>query len=178
MSVPKSATRFAGEGRSQAFAAPAEADLATPAPAAFTTSDTLLDPGAADFAASVGWLPPVAAASPPRPLRPSLGQPDDRPALLRSFLTILVHHYRHNSSNIPPIRKHRQVTNHARYKKVFAGHTGDRNVLRPPTPGNLQHPRQRLPELGRRHPSPGGRACPHQLHSKTIGDPQSSHHST
>jgi hypothetical protein len=29
---------------------------------------------------------------PPRPLRPSLGQPDDRPALLRSFLTILIHH--------------------------------------------------------------------------------------
>jgi hypothetical protein len=25
-------------------------------------SDTLLEPGAASFAASVGWLPPVAAA--------------------------------------------------------------------------------------------------------------------
>jgi hypothetical protein len=60
--VPKSATRFAGEGKSRAFAAPAEADLATPAPAAFMTSGTLLDPGAADFVASVGWLPPEAAA--------------------------------------------------------------------------------------------------------------------
>ena len=116
--------------------------------------------------------------SPPRPLWPSLGQPDDRPTLLRSFLTILVHHCRHNSSNIPSIRKHSQVTNHARCKKVFAGRAGDRNVLRPPTPGNLQHPRRRLPELGRRHPSPGGRACPHQLHSKTIGDPKSSLRST
>jgi hypothetical protein len=115
---------------------------------------------------------------PPRLLRPSLGQPDDRPALLRSFVTILIHHCLHNSSNIPSIRKHSQVTNHARCKKVFAGRAGDRNVLRPPTPGNLQHPRRRLPELGRRHPSPRGRACPHQLHSKTIGDPQPSRSST
>jgi hypothetical protein len=43
---------------------------------------------------------------PPRPLRPSFGEPDDRPALLRNFLTILVHHCRHNSSNIPSVRKH------------------------------------------------------------------------
>ena len=54
MSVAKSATRFAGEGKSRAFAAPAEADLATPAPAAFVTFGTLLDPGVAGFAASVG----------------------------------------------------------------------------------------------------------------------------
>ena len=36
--------------------------MVPPAPTAFTTSGTLLDPGAADFAASVGWLPPGAAA--------------------------------------------------------------------------------------------------------------------
>ena len=53
ISVAKSATRLAGEGNSRAFAAPAEADLVPPAPAAFATSGTLLDPGAADFAASV-----------------------------------------------------------------------------------------------------------------------------
>jgi hypothetical protein len=111
--------------------------------------------------------------SPPRPLRPSFGEPDDRPTLLRSFLAILVHHCRHNSSNISPVRKHSQVTSHARRKKVFAGRVGDRNVLGPSTPSNLQHPRRRLPELGRRHPSPGGRACSHQLHSKAIGDPSS-----
>jgi hypothetical protein len=64
--VPKSATRLPGEGNSQAFKAPAGADLVPPALAAFTLSCTLLDPGAADFAASVGWLPPgtVAFAAP------------------------------------------------------------------------------------------------------------------
>jgi hypothetical protein len=36
--------------------------LVPPALAAFTASGTLLDLGAADFAASVGWLPPGAAA--------------------------------------------------------------------------------------------------------------------
>jgi hypothetical protein len=56
------ATRLPGEGNSRAFAAPAEADLVPPEPVAFTPSDTLLDPGAADFAASVGWLPPGAVA--------------------------------------------------------------------------------------------------------------------
>jgi hypothetical protein len=116
--------------------------------------------------------------TPPRSLRPSLREPDDCPALLRSILAILVHHCRHNSSNIPSVRKHSQVMSHARCKKVFASRAGDRNILRPSTPGNLQHPRRRLPELGRRHPSPRGRACPHQLHSKTIGDPQFSHRST
>jgi hypothetical protein len=54
MLPPKSGTRFPGEGNSRTFAAPAEADLVSPAPAAFTPSDTLLDPGAAAFAASVG----------------------------------------------------------------------------------------------------------------------------
>jgi hypothetical protein len=86
--------------------------------------------------------------SPPLPLRPGLMKPDDRLALLRSSLTILVHHCRHNNSSIPPVRKHFSITNHARCKKVFAGRAGDRNILRPPTPGNPQHPRRRLPELG------------------------------
>jgi hypothetical protein len=57
-----------------------------------------------------------------RPLRLAHGvdHPDDRPALLRSILTVLVHHCRHNSSNIPSVRKHSQVTSHARRKEVFA----------------------------------------------------------
>jgi hypothetical protein len=61
---------------------------------------------------------------------------------------------------------------HTIRKYVFAGRAGDRNVPWPSTPSNLQHWRQRLPELGRRHPSPEGRTSPHQLHSKTIRDPQ------
>jgi hypothetical protein len=36
--------------------------LVPPATTAFVLSDTLLEPGAAGFAASVGWLPPAAAA--------------------------------------------------------------------------------------------------------------------
>jgi hypothetical protein len=60
--VPKSATRFPGEGNSRVFAAPAEADLVPPAPVAFALSGTLPDLGAADFAASVGGLPPGAVA--------------------------------------------------------------------------------------------------------------------
>jgi hypothetical protein len=46
--------------------------------------------------------------APPRPLRLAhrICDPDDRPTLLRSVLTVLVHHCRHNSSNIPSIRKH------------------------------------------------------------------------
>jgi hypothetical protein len=54
--------RFLDGGNSRALTALAEVDLAPPAPAAFTTSGTLLDPGPDDFAASVGWLPPGAAA--------------------------------------------------------------------------------------------------------------------
>jgi hypothetical protein len=116
--------------------------------------------------------------SPLLPLRPGFMKPDNRLALLCSSLAILVHHCRHNSNNIPPVRKNSPFTNHARCKKVFAGRTGDRNIPRSTTPGNPQHPSRRLPELGRRHPSPQGRACPHQLSSKTIGNPKSSHSST
>ena len=114
----------------------------------------------------------------PLPLRPGFNKPDGRLPLLCSSLAILVHHCRHNSSNIPPVRKNSPFTNHARCKRVFAGRAGDRNIPRPATPGNPQHPSQRLPELGRRHPSPGGRAHPHQLSSKTIRNPKTSHNST
>jgi hypothetical protein len=49
--VLKSTTRFPGEGNSRAFTALSGADLVPPALAAFTLSGTLLDPGAAGFAA-------------------------------------------------------------------------------------------------------------------------------
>jgi hypothetical protein len=110
----------------------------------------------------------------PRPLHLAHRVPDpsDCPALPRRILTILVHHRRYNSSNIPSIRKNLQLTGHTRRKYVLAGRMGNRNVPWPSTPGNLQHSRRRLPELGRGHPSPEGRASPHQLHCKTVRDPQ------
>jgi hypothetical protein len=113
--------------------------------------------------------------APPRSLRftPRIGEPDDRPALLRSILTILVHHCRHNSSNISSVRENLQSTSYTRRRHVFALCPGDRKILWPPTPGNLQHSRRRLPGFGRRHPSLGGRACPHQLHNKIIRHPLS-----
>jgi hypothetical protein len=113
--------------------------------------------------------------APPRSLRltPRIGEPDDRPALLRSILSILVYHCRHNSSNILSVRENPQATSYTRRRHVFALCPGDRKILWPPTPGNLQHSRRRLPELGRRHPSPGGRTCPTQLHSKIIRHPLS-----
>jgi hypothetical protein len=63
--VPKSATRFPGEGSSRTFAASPGVDLVPPVTTAFVPSDTLLDPGAAGFAAGVDWLPPGAAAFAP-----------------------------------------------------------------------------------------------------------------
>jgi hypothetical protein len=60
--VPKSATRFHGEGSSRTFVASPWVDLILLAATAFALSDTLLEPGAAGFAGSVGWLPPAAAA--------------------------------------------------------------------------------------------------------------------
>jgi hypothetical protein len=116
--------------------------------------------------------------SPPLPLRPSFMQPHSRLAFLRRPLAILVHHCRHNSSDIPPVRKNSPLTNHARCKSVLVSRAGDRNIPRPTTPGNPQHPSRRLPELERRHPFPRGRARPHQLSSKTIRNPKSSHSST
>jgi hypothetical protein len=52
--VPKSATRLPDEGSSRTFAAPPGVDLVPPATTAFVLSGTLLDPGAAGFAASIG----------------------------------------------------------------------------------------------------------------------------
>jgi hypothetical protein len=45
--------------------------------------------------------------APPRPLRLThrIREPDDRPALLRCVLTVLVHHCRHNNNNILSVRK-------------------------------------------------------------------------
>jgi hypothetical protein len=111
-------------------------------------------------------------------LTPRIREPDNRPAHLRNILTILVHHCRHSSSNIPLIRENPQATSYTRRRHVFALRLGDRKILWPSTPGNLQHSRRRLPELGRRHPSPGGRTCPHQLHSKIIRHPLSPHYSS
>jgi hypothetical protein len=118
--------------------------------------------------------------APPRSLRltPRIGKPDNRPTLLHSIMAILVHHCRHNSMNIPSVRENPQATSYTRRRHVFALCPGDRKIFWPPTPGNLQHSRRRLPELGRRHPSPGGCTCPHQLHSKIIRHPLSPHYST
>jgi hypothetical protein len=73
---------------------------------------------------------------PSRSLRftPRIGEPDDRPALLRSILAILVHHCRHKSSNIPSVRENPQSTSHTRRRHVFALSPGDRKILWPPTP--------------------------------------------
>jgi hypothetical protein len=118
--------------------------------------------------------------APPRPLRLArrICHPDDGPALLRSILTVLVHHCQHNSSNMSSVRKHLPVACHAGRIEVFASRAGDRNILGPSSPSNLQHSRRGLPELGRRHPSPEGYACPQQIHSKTIRHPHSPHYST
>jgi hypothetical protein len=174
MFVPKSATRFPGKGSSRPFAASTEGGLVPPAAAVFVLADNLPDPGATGFVAGIGWLLPGPQPSrPPRSLRltPRICDPDNRPALLRSVLTVLVHHCRHNSSNIPSVRENPQATSYTRRRHVFALRPGDRKILWPSTPGNLQHSRRRLPELERRHPSPGGRTCPHQLHNKIIRHP-------
>jgi hypothetical protein len=81
--------------------------------------------------------------TPPRSLRlmPNIGEPDNRPTLLCSILTILVHHCRHNSSNILSVRENPQATSYTRRRHVFAFRLGDRKILCPSTPGNLQHSR-------------------------------------
>jgi hypothetical protein len=188
MSVSKSATRApasstrAGEGTFRTLEGSPKGGLPAPAAPAFAPDEDFLGTGVAGFAASADLLPPAVTdfAPPLRPLRLAKRIPDphDRPTLLCSVLAILFHHCRHNSSNISSVRENPQATSHTRRRHVFALRPGDRNILRPSTPGNLQHSRRRLPELGRRHPSRGGRTCPHQLHSKTIRDPQSPHCST
>jgi hypothetical protein len=169
MSVSKSATRAAatsvraGDGGLRSFAASAEGSLPTPRAAALAPTEDLLGPRAVGLVAGDGLLLPGAADfAPPRLLRfaERVPDPSDRPALPRRVLTIPLHHYQYNSSNIPPIRKNLQLTRHTRRKYVFTGRAGDRNVPWPLTPGNLQHSRRRLPELGRRHPSPTAAQVP------------------
>jgi hypothetical protein len=77
--------------------------------------------------------------APPRPLRftSRIGEPDDRPTLLHSILAILVHHCRHNSSNIPSVRENPQSTSYTRCRHVFALCPGDRKILWPLTPSIL-----------------------------------------
>jgi hypothetical protein len=53
MFVPKSATRFPGEGSSRTFAASTGGGLVPPAVAIFALDDDLSDPGAAGFAAGI-----------------------------------------------------------------------------------------------------------------------------
>jgi hypothetical protein len=182
MFVPKSAMRRAGEGDPRPFMGPLGGGLLPPEAAAFALADTLLCPRGGRFRSRHRFATARGSSlrAPPRLLRLThrIRDPDDRPAFLRSVLTIPLHHCRYNNSNIPSVRKNLQVTSHARRKEVFASRAGDRNILGPSTPGNLQHSRRRLPELGRRHPSPEGYAHPHQLHSKTIGDPPIPHCST
>jgi hypothetical protein len=43
-------------------------------------------------------------------LTKGIPDPNDRPTFLHSFLTVLLHHCRYNSSNIPSVRKNLQVT--------------------------------------------------------------------
>jgi hypothetical protein len=62
MFVPKSATRFPGEGSSHPFAASTGGGFVPPAAAVFALADDLLDPGTAGFAAGIGWLLPGATA--------------------------------------------------------------------------------------------------------------------
>jgi hypothetical protein len=180
--APTSSTR-AGEGTLCPLTGSPEGGLPAPEEVAFAPVEDFLGPGAAGFTVGAGLLLPGAAGFAPPPPNPlglaeRIPDPNDRPALLCSVLTILLHHCRHNSRNILSVRENLQVTSHTRRKYVFASRAGDRNILWPSTPGNLQHSRRRLQELGRRHPSPEGRACPHQLHSKTIRDPHSPHCST
>ena len=60
--MPKLATRFPGEDSSRTFAASTGGGLVPPAAAVFALADDLPDPGAAGFAAGIGWLLPGAAA--------------------------------------------------------------------------------------------------------------------
>jgi hypothetical protein len=62
MFVPKSATRFPGEGSSCTFAASTRGGLVPPAATVFALADDLPDPGAAGFAAGIDWLLPGAAS--------------------------------------------------------------------------------------------------------------------
>jgi hypothetical protein len=141
--VPKSATRLPGEGSSCPFAGPPRGGLPSPEAAAFALVDALLGSGQLLLQAAPAcycWRQQPSRS--PRPLRLTcrICHPDDGPTLLRSVLTVLVHHYRHNSSNIPSVRKHLQVTCHAGRIEVFASRAGIETFLghRPPVTSNIR----------------------------------------
>jgi hypothetical protein len=110
MFVPKSATRLPGEGSSRPFAGPPEGGLVPLEATVFTLTDALLGPGTTGFAFGTGLLLSEAAIvfALPRALFASrIGSAILTIAtLLRSVLTVLIHHCRHNNSNIPSVRKH------------------------------------------------------------------------
>jgi hypothetical protein len=116
------------------------------------------------------------SSRPPRLLRlaKSVPDPSDRLVFPLCFLAILLHHCRYNNSNIPSVRKNLHFMSQTGRKYVLAGRPRNWNVPWPSTPGNLQHSRRRLSEFRRRHPSLEDRASTHQLHSKTVGEPNPS----
>jgi hypothetical protein len=141
MSLSKSATRAAastvraGEGSLCPFTGPPRGGLFALEAATFAPTDALLCPGDDQFC-SRHWFATATGSSlraPPRLLHlvERIPNPNDRPSFLRSILTVVLHHCRYNSSNIPSVRKNLKVTSHARRKEVFTSHTGDRNILGP-----------------------------------------------
>jgi hypothetical protein len=147
MSVSKLATRAptsstrTGEGTLRPLTGSPEGGLPAPEEATFAPVEDFLGPRVAGFVVGASLLLPGAAdfgGGPPPP--PPLGlaeripDPNDRSSLLCSVLTTLLHHCRHNSSNIPSVWENLQVTSHTRRKYVFASCAGDRNILWPSTP--------------------------------------------
>jgi hypothetical protein len=134
MSVSKSATRApatsvrAGDGSLRSFAGSVEGSLPAPETASFTPAEDLLGPRGG-WLRSRQWFATARGGrlrASPRLLclAERVPDPSDRPALLSRILTILLHHYRYNSSNIPSIRKNLQLTSHTRRKYVFTGRGG------------------------------------------------------
>jgi hypothetical protein len=146
MSVSKLATRAptsstrTGEGTLRPLTGSPEGGLPAPEEATFAPVEDFLGPRVAGFVVGASLLLPGAAdfAPPPPPPPPGLAEripdPNDRSSLLCSVLTTLLHHCRHNSSNIPSVWENLQVTSHTRRKYVFASCAGDRNILWPSTP--------------------------------------------
>jgi hypothetical protein len=146
MSVSKLATRAptsstrTGEGTLRPLTGSPEGGLPAPEEATFAPVEDFLGPRVAGFVVGASLLRPGAAefAPPPPPhplgLAERIPDPNDRSSLLCSVLTTLLHHCRHNSSNIPSVWENLQVTSHTRRKYVFASCAGDRNILWPSTP--------------------------------------------
>jgi hypothetical protein len=146
MSVSKLATRAptsstrTGEGTLRPLTGSPEGGLPAPEEATFAPVEDFLGPRVAGFVVGASLLLPGAAdfggPPPPHPLglAERIPDPNDRSSLLCSVLTTLLHHCRHNSSNIPSVWENLQVTSHTRRKYVFASCAGDRNILWPSTP--------------------------------------------